>query len=91
MPEHIAAEAVRHQRAQSERPFADPWPLDRWPDVDSRVIIGTRNRLFPPAFQRRIVRDRLGIDPTKMESGHLPALARPAELATLLLRWGANA
>ena len=90
MPEHFAAEVVRHQRAQSERHFAHPWPLHRWPDVHTRVVIGTRDRLFPPTFQRRIVRDRLGVDPAEKDSGHLPTLARPAELAARLLRWGAD-
>ena len=32
----------------------------------------------------RVARERLGIDPDEMESGHLPALSRPRELAERL-------
>ena len=41
-------------------------------------------RLFPAAFLRRVVVERLGITPDEMEGGHLPALAHPVELATRL-------
>jgi hypothetical protein len=38
------------------------------------------DRFFPAPFQRRVVRERLGITPDEMDGGHLPALARPDEL-----------
>jgi hypothetical protein len=34
-----------------------------------------------------VVRERLGFDPDEMDGGHLPALARPHELAQRLLRY----
>jgi hypothetical protein len=85
VPPAIAADAAHHVRRQSERPFRDPWPLDRWPSVPTDAIIGTGDRLFPPSFQRRVIAERLGIEPGELDSGHLPALARPDELARLLL------
>jgi hypothetical protein len=33
------------------------------------------------------VRERLGIEPDEIDTGRLPALAKPKELAELLLRY----
>jgi pimeloyl-ACP methyl ester carboxylesterase len=76
---------------QSDTPFAQPWPLGRWPDVPTSVVQGTDDRLFPIAFQRRIVRERLGLDIDTMPGGHLMALSRPDELADRLERHRAAA
>ena len=35
---------------QSDTPFDQPWPLDGWPDVPTRVIVGSEDRLFPWSF-----------------------------------------
>ncbi|HEX6417260.1 MAG TPA: hypothetical protein VFZ77_02145 [Acidimicrobiales bacterium] len=43
------------------------------------------DRLFPPDLQRRVARERLGLVPDEMDGGHLPALARPRELAARLV------
>jgi pimeloyl-ACP methyl ester carboxylesterase len=85
VPADVAEEGSRHLREQSGTPFEKPWPLERWPDVPTRFVLGTEDRLFPADFQRRIVPARLGITPDELESGHLPALSRPADLATYLL------
>ncbi|WP_042399280.1 alpha/beta fold hydrolase [Streptacidiphilus carbonis] len=85
VPPEVTAEAMaRPQRGQSDTPFAKPWPLDRWPDVPTRFLLARQDRLFPAAFQRRVVRDRLGITPDEMDDGHLVALSRPEELARRL-------
>jgi hypothetical protein len=76
-----------HVMDQSDKPLAAPWPLAGWPEVATRFVLPTRDRFFPPDFQRRVVRERLGIEPDEIESGHLPALACPSELAALLLRY----
>ncbi|HEY8547771.1 MAG TPA: alpha/beta hydrolase [Acidimicrobiales bacterium] len=86
VPPDIVAEIEHHTREQSGTPFEKPWPLDAWPDVPTRFLLCTEDRLFPAEFQRRIVPARLGITPDEIESGHLPALARPAELTDYLLR-----
>ncbi|GAB3749277.1 alpha/beta fold hydrolase [Microlunatus parietis] len=68
--------------------FAQPWPLRSWPAVPTQVIQGADDRFFPLDFQRRVVRDRLGLDQlTVIPGGHLNALSRPAELADALLSW----
>jgi pimeloyl-ACP methyl ester carboxylesterase len=83
-PAVVAAAFARGEPRQSGRPFADPWPLDAWPDVPTAVIAGRHDRLFPLAFMRRLARERLGIEPDVIDAGHLPALSRPAELARLI-------
>ena len=70
---------------QSDTPFTQPWPLDRWPDVPTRVVQGSDDRLFPLEFQRRVVRERLGLDLEVIPGGHLVALSQPEELAARLL------
>ena len=89
VPPDITSQAfARGARDQSGTPFEKPWPLAAWPDVPTRFILGRHDRFFPADFQRRVVGERLGVTPEEIDSGHLPALARPAELAALLLREG---
>jgi pimeloyl-ACP methyl ester carboxylesterase len=87
VPPAIAAESAAHVRNQSNTPFERPWPLDAWPAVPTKFLLGLHDRLFPADFQRRVVRERLGITPDEIESGHLPALSRPKELAAQLLTY----
>jgi pimeloyl-ACP methyl ester carboxylesterase len=84
LPAELAAEAVLHQRRQSATPFENVWPMDAWPNVPTRFLLCRDDRFFPPDFQRRVVRERLGIVPDEMGGGHLPALARPQELVDRL-------
>jgi pimeloyl-ACP methyl ester carboxylesterase len=84
VPQDVVAEAMRQPFLQSGRPFEDPWPLTRWPDVPTRVVAGRDDRFFPPAFQRRIARERLGLPVDEIPGGHLVALSRPVELADRL-------
>jgi pimeloyl-ACP methyl ester carboxylesterase len=84
LPPALAAESLLHVREQSGTPFEKPWPLESWPDVPTRFLLCRDDRFFPAAFQRRVVRDRLGITPDEMGGGHLPALARPEELVRRL-------
>jgi len=85
LPEETLEEAFRRGAPeQSGRPFGDPWPLDSWPDLPTRVFAGRDDRLFPLPFMQELSKERLGIDPEIVDSGHLPALARPDELAQLI-------
>ena len=84
VPADVTAAAMQQELTQSMRPFEDPWPLERWPDVPTRVVAGREDRLFPLEFQRRVAADRLGITVDELPGGHLLALSRPAELADLL-------
>ena len=64
--------------------FSQPWPLDRWPDVRTRFLQGRDDRFFPLEFQRRVVKERLGIEVEDLPGGHLIALSHPVELADAL-------
>jgi pimeloyl-ACP methyl ester carboxylesterase len=84
LPEDIVAAAAEHDAEQSMTPRTQPWPLDAWPDVPTRVLIGRDDRLFPAAFQLRIAKERLGLDGDVIEGGHMVALSRPLDVADRL-------
>ncbi|MGH3675424.1 MAG: alpha/beta fold hydrolase [Mycobacterium sp.] len=94
---HDVPEPVRQQvlsqpePRQSDTPFGQTWPLDGWPAIPTRVIAGSDDRLFPLEFQRRVVRERLGLEIDVMPGGHLMALSRPQELADRLESYRAAA
>lgn len=91
VPPEVVAEAwARGEPRQSGTPFEEPWPLPQWPDVPTRFLQGRDDRFFPVEFQRRVVRERLGITPDEMAGGHLVALARPKELADRLEAYQKN-
>jgi pimeloyl-ACP methyl ester carboxylesterase len=84
LPPDLVAAYRTQEFAQSGRPFEDPWPLERWPDVATRVVAGRDDRLFPLEFQRKIAAQRLGLDVDEVPGGHCAALSRPVELADRL-------
>jgi pimeloyl-ACP methyl ester carboxylesterase len=84
VPEALAAEAMSKARTQSEARMGEPWPLDAWPSVPTRVILCRDDHLFPPRFIRRVAQQRLGITPDEIDGGHCPALSRPKDLADML-------
>jgi pimeloyl-ACP methyl ester carboxylesterase len=84
LPPDLAEASRAHLREQSNTPFEKPWPLDAWPDVPTKFLLCRDDRFFPAEFQRRVVRERLGIVPDEMPGGHLPALAHPDELVARL-------
>ena len=82
LPADVKAQLLaRPPRDQSGTPFEKPWPLAAWPDVPTRFLLARDDRFFPAAFQRRVVRERLGITPDEIDGGHCVALSRPGELA----------
>jgi len=84
VPPELAAEALKRGRTQSEARMHEPSPLTAWPDVPTRVVLCRDDRLFPPSFIRRVVKERLSITPDEIDGGHTPALSRPKELAECL-------
>jgi hypothetical protein len=87
----LAAEALAKGRRQSETPGKEPWPLAAWPDVLTRYVLCRNDRIFPAEWVRRVVRDRLGIIPDEIDSGHTPALSHPSELVERLEAYRADA
>jgi hypothetical protein len=56
----------------------------RWPAVPTRYLLCRDDRFFPADWAREHVRERLGIVPDELDSGHAPYLARPEALAAYL-------
>jgi pimeloyl-ACP methyl ester carboxylesterase len=81
VPADVTEIAMAEPVPQSDTPFDEPWPLDGWPDVPTRVLSSADDRLFPYDFQVRVAQERLGITPERIPGGHLVALSRPKDLA----------
>jgi pimeloyl-ACP methyl ester carboxylesterase len=87
VPPSLAKQALARGRRQSGTPGRQPWPLAAWPDVPTRYLLCRKDRFFPAPWVRRVVRDRLGVKPDEIDSGHTPALSRPDELADRLVAY----
>ncbi len=84
----LAAEAMRRASDYpSDRAYRQPWPLETWPDVPTRVLLCRNDRLLPATWMRKLARDRLGITPDEIDSGHCVNLSRPRELADQLVAY----
>jgi len=90
VPRELAEESLRRERAHPGGPLDKPWPLDAWPSVPTKFLVCCDDRLFPPEFMLRVVRDRLGIVADEIEGGHCVYLSRPKELAERLIAYAAE-
>jgi pimeloyl-ACP methyl ester carboxylesterase len=85
VPEEVLAAVLDHGvPGQSESIFAQPWPLEAWPDVATRILVGRDDRLFPLDFARRVAKERLGLTPDETPGGHLLAFGHPDALVDWL-------
>ena len=75
---------ARAEKGQADRPFGEPWPLAAWPDAPTAGVAGRDDRLFPVEFQRRVARQRIGVELDVLPGGHLLALSQPEALAAYL-------
>jgi pimeloyl-ACP methyl ester carboxylesterase len=81
----LAAEALARERAHpSPTAGSAPWPLTAWPGATLTSVVCTQDRFLPPDLQRRLARERLGVEAVELAGGHCAALSRPTELADLL-------
>lgn len=87
LPAEVLASGQASGRPEADIAFGQPCAIDGWPDVPTRVIAGRDDRFFPCEFQRRLAKDRLGLDVDVVPGGHLAALSYPAELADQLTRY----
>ncbi|RDI21633.1 alpha/beta fold hydrolase [Lentzea flaviverrucosa] len=87
VPPALAAEAQKRERGMAESPMAKPWPLDKMPDLPTHFILCTEDRFFTPNFMRKVVADRLGVEPVELAAGHCASLSKPNELADLLANY----
>jgi pimeloyl-ACP methyl ester carboxylesterase len=84
VPPDVAAEGEPYQRNETDAVFESVCSFAAWPDVPIHVLAGADDRLFPVEFQRRVARDRLGMDADVLPGGHLIALANPRGVADYL-------
>jgi pimeloyl-ACP methyl ester carboxylesterase len=84
VPPELAAEGEPYQREEKDIAFTQPCDF-AWPDAPIRVLAGADDRFFPADFQRRVAKDRLGVDADLLPGGHLIALANPSGVAEYLL------
>jgi pimeloyl-ACP methyl ester carboxylesterase len=91
LPDDARAELLSADaREPSAAAMAQSCVFGRWPAVPTRVLIGRDDRFFPAEFQRRVAKDRLGLDADEVPGGHLLALSNPSGLADMLVAYAAQ-
>jgi pimeloyl-ACP methyl ester carboxylesterase len=55
------------------------------PEIPSTYIVAAYDRTIRPEWQRRMARERLGVEPIEMPTGHCPNVSQPERLAEILL------
>jgi pimeloyl-ACP methyl ester carboxylesterase len=85
VPMEVAAAGEAHQRPESDAVFESVCDFGAWPSVPVKVVAGADDRFFPVDFQRRVARERLGVEADVLPGGHLVALSQPETLARYLL------
>jgi Lysophospholipase len=88
LPDDLKAQITQHGGQDTAASFASTCDFAGWPDVPIHVVAGRDDRFFPIGFQRRVARERLGLDVDEVPGGHLAALSHPAEVAQTLLGYG---
>jgi pimeloyl-ACP methyl ester carboxylesterase len=83
-PPDVAAWAVARLRPQAYLVMTETSPLAAWPAVPSAYIACRDDRATNPEWERRVARERLGVEAVELDGGHSPMLSRPVELAAVL-------
>ncbi len=82
----VAAEGEQHQRSEADIAFESVCDFEAWPAIRIRVLAGRDDRFFPVGLQRRVARDRLGVEADVLPGGHLLPLVQPQLVAAYLLQ-----
>lgn len=82
----IAAEGEPYERTEADIVFESVCDFETWPATRIRVLAGAQDRFFPVGFQRRVARDRLGVEADVLPGGHLLPLVQPRPVADYLLQ-----
>lgn len=85
LPPEEAAAVLGNPGDEAEIAFGQRCDIQRWPDVATSAVVGRNDRFFPLEFQRRLLRQRVGVDAIVVPGGHLLALANPDALFQALL------
>jgi len=82
----VASEGEPYQRSEADIVLRSVCDFEAWPAVGIRVLAGDDDRFFPVSLQRRVSRDRLGVEADVLPGGHLLPLAQPRLVADYLLQ-----
>jgi pimeloyl-ACP methyl ester carboxylesterase len=83
VPPAVAAWGDGEHRPEADIAFEQPCEFGALPPTT--VLAGRDDRFFPVAFQRRVARERLGVEAREVPGGHLNALSEPRAVAEALL------
>ena len=72
----------------AKRAMSEPCPLQAWPAVPAAYISCAQDRTITPAWQRKVAREWLGVEPIELQTGHCPNVSQPEALADALERVG---
>jgi len=82
--EAVARERFERSRGQAVGPFAHPCSLTAHPDLPTRAILYSEDRILNNDFWLKAVPDRLGIESEVLPGSHAPMAADGAALARRL-------
>jgi pimeloyl-ACP methyl ester carboxylesterase len=75
--------AAERLRPQAQKSQAEPSPAPP-PGLRVHSVIGAHDRVLSPAWSRRVARERLGVEPVELPTGHFPMITDPELLAGAL-------
>jgi pimeloyl-ACP methyl ester carboxylesterase len=81
-----AGEGEAYQRSEAGIAFESVCDFMEWPATGLRVLAGENDRFFPLGLQRRVARERLGVEVDVLPGGHLLPLVQPRLVAAYLLQ-----
>jgi pimeloyl-ACP methyl ester carboxylesterase len=84
-PRALAEDAFARLRRQGRAPNTERCELAAWPDGECVSILGREDAAISPDWSRRAARARLGSEAVEIDGAHSPFVARPGELADLLV------
>jgi pimeloyl-ACP methyl ester carboxylesterase len=84
-PPDLAAWAAARLRRQWTTPHQEVCPLAALPHVPAAYVLAREDTNIGADWARRTARERLGTGAIELDGGHSPFLARPVELAGMLL------
>ena len=82
----VVAEGESYQRSEADIAFESVCDFTAWPAIGIRVLAGENDRFFPVGLQRRVARERLGVEVDVLPGGHLLPLVQPRLVADYLLQ-----
>ena len=82
-PADVVAEAAHHLADQSLSVTQQPVSVAAWQEIPSTYLVCTRDRGTPAAMQREFSRRATHV--VELDTGHHPFLARPRDVADIVL------